>query len=162
MPYEWTRTPTQTRLEAWPYRSLPKKGFAIVIGLAYGLILLPLLAMLGTMVLWGLLPFAMLAVAALWLGLQRSYRDGEVLEQLTLTHDQLTLTRHHPREPEKSFACNPYWARVNMHQNEGPVPFYVTLKGDGREVEIGAFLSEAERKTLYNELATEIARARSA
>jgi uncharacterized membrane protein len=33
------------------------------------------------------------------------------------------------------------------------VPNYVTLSGNGREVEIGAFLSEDERKALYQDLA---------
>ena len=39
-----------------------------------------------------------------------------------------------------------------MHEKGGPVPHYVTLSGKGREVEIGAFLSEDERKALYGEL----------
>jgi len=40
-----------------------------------------------------------------------------------------------------------------MHEGGGPVAHYITLKGGGREVEIGAFLSEDERKTLHGELA---------
>ena len=32
------------------------------------------------------------------------------------------------------------------------MPHYVTLCGKGREVEIGAFLSEDERVSLYDEL----------
>ena len=36
------------------------------------------------------------------------------------------------------------------------MPFYVTLNGNGREVEIGAFLSEDERKSLYEELRSEL------
>jgi uncharacterized membrane protein len=39
-----------------------------------------------------------------------------------------------------------------MHERGGPVPNYVTLTGDGREVEIGAFLSEEERISLFDEL----------
>lgn len=152
MPYEWTKSADTTRLSAWPYRSLPKKGFAIVIGLAFGLIALPLIAVLGTIFLWGLLPFAMLAVAALWWSLQSSYRQGELLEELTITSDQLTLIRNHPKEPLKEFNANPYWTSVQMHQTGGPVPFYVTLKSKDREVEIGAFLSEDERRALYGEL----------
>ena len=35
-----------------------------------------------------------------------------------------------------------------MHAHGGPVPHYVTLKGAGREVEIGAFLTEEERRAL--------------
>ena len=39
-----------------------------------------------------------------------------------------------------------------MHKTGGPVPNYVTLSGKGREVEIGAFLSEDERVSLFGEL----------
>jgi uncharacterized membrane protein len=38
------------------------------------------------------------------------------------------------------------------------VPNYVTLSGAGREVEIGAFLSEDERKALYGELSDRVAK----
>jgi len=41
---------------------------------------------------------------------------------------------------------------VHMHETGGPVPHYVTLSGNGREVEIGAFLSEDERVELFSEL----------
>lgn len=158
MPYTWTRTATESRLEAWPYRSLPKKGFVIVIALLFGLIALPLLAVVGTVILWGLLPFALAAVGALWWGLQRSYRDGEILEELSITPDHLHLSRQHPREPLKTFEGNPYWVSVNMHPTGGPVPYYVTLKSEGREVEIGAFLSEDERRALYGELSDALRR----
>jgi uncharacterized membrane protein len=40
------------------------------------------------------------------------------------------------------------------------VPQYLTLSGNGREVEIGAFLSEEERLALYPELTAALARAR--
>lgn len=39
-----------------------------------------------------------------------------------------------------------------LHVKDGPVPNYVTLKGNSREVEIGAFLSEEERKQLHRDL----------
>ena len=48
--------------------------------------------------------------------------------------------------------CQSYWAKAQMHPTGGPVAHYITLKGKGREVEIGAFLSEDERKALYAEL----------
>lgn len=38
------------------------------------------------------------------------------------------------------------------------MPHYVTLSGAGREVEIGAFLSEDERKELYAELSEKVRR----
>ena len=60
------------------------------------------------------------------------------------------------------WACNPYWVRVSSHDNAGPVKHYVTLSGNGREVEIGAFLSEEERKRLYPELRAAISEMRAA
>jgi uncharacterized membrane protein len=42
--------------------------------------------------------------------------------------------------------------RLTVHKTGGPVPQYLTLKGNGREVELGAFLTEAERLTLADEL----------
>lgn len=158
MPYEWTHSQTETRLEAWPYRSLPKLGFVIVIGIATILLALPAMALLGTVILWGLLPFMAIAVGGLWFGIQKSYKDGEILEQLCITSDQIDLTRHQPNKPVKSWSASPYWTEVNLHVHEGPIPDYITLKGNGREVEVGAFLSQDERKKLYKELRREIAR----
>lgn len=157
MPYEWLAPDDDARgsaqrLHLWPYRSLPRRGFVIFIGLTAGLVAVPLLAVLGSPVLWGLLPFAVLAIAGLWWGLQRSYRDGEIIEDLVLREDSITLTRHGPRGRRQDWQANPHWVRVMLHPTAGPVPNYLTLRGAGREVELGAFLTEAERLRLADEL----------
>ncbi len=66
--------------------------------------------------------------------------------------------RHNPQGPEQEWHCNPYWARIALHEGGGPVPYYVTLSGAGREVEIGAFLSEDERKALFTDLSERLHR----
>ena len=124
----------------------------MIIMMLFTLITLPLLSLLGTILLWGLFPFAMLVVAALWWALRRSYRDGHIREDLTRDGDMITLTHIPSRGSPKTWCCNIYWARADLHQEGGPVPNYVTLTGNGRTVEIGAFLSEDERKLLFNEL----------
>ena len=139
-------------LHLWPYRSLPRRGFAGFIGLTGALLSLPLLASLGSPVLWGLLPFLVLAVAGLWWALSRSYRDGEVIEVLKLWPDRVELTRHDPGQVVREWSANPHWVRLTLHPKGGPVPQYLTLTGDGREVEIGAFLSGPERVALHGEL----------
>ena len=157
MTYRWI---TPDRLELRPHRSLPKQGFVIVIALFFTLIMVPLAAMVGTMVLWGLLPFALIALSALWWGLQRSYRDGDILEVLETDGNDLVLTRRDPDGSTRDWRCNLHWARVSKHDRGGPVPHYVTLTGNGREVEIGAFLSEDERPALYQDLQRFIAQRR--
>ena len=154
MPHTWTPNAPDTNvvLTLWPYRSLPRKGFAAMVLMAFLLGTVPLYGLLGTVFLWGLLPFIMLMVAALWWGLERSYKDGDILEELRRDGDMLTLTHRPARGETRSWECNIYWARPEMHVHGGPVPHYVTLSGNGRTVEIGSFLSEDERKALYGEL----------
>jgi len=161
MPYQWLPpdlTDSDTRhLRLWPYRSLPRQGFVWFIGGTSALIALPLLAVLGSPVLWGLLPFLVLAVAGVWWALQRSYRDAEIVEDLTLTPGLVTLTRQGPRKAHAEWQANPHWVRVEMHKVGGPVPQYLTLHGGPRPVEIGSFLSEDERVSLSAELRAALA-----
>ncbi|MGB3315872.1 MAG: DUF2244 domain-containing protein [Albidovulum sp.] len=156
MPYEWIRTEVTdgrpAELHLWPYRSLPRKGFVIFIGATSALIALPLFAALGTLVFWGLLPFLAAAIWGIWHALSRSYRQGELIEVLTITPDRVDLHRRAPNGKEQGWQANPYWVRVTLYPTGGPVPDYLTLKGEGREVEIGSFLSEGERKRLAGEL----------
>ena len=161
MPYHWTpenpHAPRQ-ELKLWPHNSLPPAGFAAFILGTFTMALIPLLAMLGTALLWGLLPFILIAIAGLYFALQRNSFDRSVEETLTLTPDDVHLVRRNPKGDTQEWQCRTYWARLGLHKDGGPVPFYVTLSGAGREVEIGAFLSEDERKSLHDELATRLAR----
>jgi len=121
-------------------------------------IVLPLLGLIGSPVLWGLLPFLLATLAAIWWALERSFRDAEIIEDLTITPSLVTLVRHGPRGKRQDWQANPHWVRLALHATGGPVPQYLTLKGEGREVELGAFLTEAERRRLAAEI-TEILRA---
>lgn len=166
MPYQWLPTdpahpaPDTRQLQLWPHRSLPRQGFVLFIGATSAMIALPVITLLGSPVVWGLLPFLMLAVAGIWAALQRSYRDGQIVENLTLTPALVTLTRQGPRNMRAEWQANPHWVRVELHEKGGPVPQYVTLHGGPRPVEIGAFLSEEERVTLSAELRAAFARQR--
>lgn len=155
MPYEWsseTSGARVSRLRLWPHRSLPRKGFAAFILGTFTLITVPLYPLLGTVVLWGLLPFMLLAVAGIWWALEKSYRDGDISEELTIDPEQVHLVRINPGGVRQEWECLSYWARAQMHPTGGPVGHYITLRGAEREVEIGAFLSEDERRALYGEI----------
>ena len=115
-----------------PHKSLTPPGFVWFIGLTAGLMALPLIAVLGRSVLWGVLPFVLIAIAAIWWGLKRSWSDMELHEELVI------------------------WDGVRRIPEGGKVPDYVTMKAEGREVEIGAFLAPSERRDLHALLEREI------
>lgn len=156
MPYEWKTTAPDDfgavsfTLTARPYRSLPRRGFVWFIGVTAVLIALPMIALLGTVLLWGLLPFIALTMWGLWHGLQRSYRSGEITETLTLTNRELNLCRHDPGRADRIWTTNSYWVRVMLRK--GPVEDYLTLSDGQREIELGAFLTPEERRDLCRDL----------
>lgn len=168
MPYAWVRdtaaAPDESgavslpegapvaQLRLWPYRSLTPQGFVAFFAITALLVAVPLLSVIGSPVLWGVLPFVVVTFAATWWGLTRSWKDAAVVEELRLWPDRITLSRRGPRAALAQWEANPHWVQVRLHPQGGPVPDYVTLKGAGREVEIGAFLSEEERRALYGEL----------
>lgn len=159
MPYEWLkpedpapRSAPRAELHLWPYRSLLRRDFVIFIVATLVLISVPLSSVLGTFVLWGILPFFLIVIGGLWLAINRSYKDGEILEQLKIWPDKITLDHVHPRRGHLSWEANPYWVQVKFDPHHEKVPNYLTLKGGDREVELGAFLSEDERAVLYDEV----------
>ena len=99
------------RLVIWPHRSLPAAGFAWVIGLAAAGLALPILSMLGRAVLWGLLPFAGIAVGGLWMAIRASNRQGRMHEVVDLSRDRITVT-HEVVEGAGHFFEDPYMDRM--------------------------------------------------
>ena len=155
MPYDIRENVKDSQIkiiEVWPYNSLKPKGFVFFLGSTFVLISFPLFNVLGTTVFWGLLPFLLAAFVGVWFALRRSLNERQILEQLTLSKEEIALIRQNPKGEHKRWVCSPYWAKLKIYETEGPVTNYITLTGNGREVELGAFLTEDERKTLYGEL----------
>ena len=155
MPYDIREDIQDTQIkiiEVWPYNSLKPKGFVLFLASTFVLISLPLFNVLGTTVFWGLLPFLLVAFIGVWFALRRSLNDRQILEQLTLSREEIVLIRQNPTGEHKRWVCSPYWAKLKIYETEGPVANYITLTGNGKEVELGSFLSEDERKALYGKL----------
>ncbi|MEL7460302.1 MAG: DUF2244 domain-containing protein [Pseudomonadota bacterium] len=151
MPYRWTETPDTHRLDAWPHQSMTPRGFSWFIGATAALLALPLIAVLGTPVLWVLLGFFVLALTGVWTAIRLNQTARSTREELTLTGETLTLRHRPPKGPAKQWDANPYWVTVHL-RDDGPVEKYLTLRGNGREVELGSFLSPQEREGLFEEL----------
>ena len=164
MPYRWTETAPDTSgaflqtVTLWPHRSLPKRGFVWFIGTTAAFLTLPILAVLGTSVLWGLLPFMVLAVGGVWIALRQTYRSGQTREELLLDRTRLQVCRKDPGRPDRLWQTNSYWVRPTLRN--GPVEAYLTLTDGQREIELGAFLTPEERRTLCEELTRRLAATR--
>lgn len=154
MPYCWTTTPSESvqEMRLWPHESLPARGMVAFVLATFAMILIPTLPLLGSAALWGVLPFLLLAVWGIYFALQRNHRARQILEVLTLDGDMARLIRNDPGGAQREWDCNRYWTTVTKYEDEGPVPHYITLRGEGREVEIGAFLSAEERLALFDDL----------
>lgn len=151
MPYRWTDEPTRRALTLWPHQSMTESGFAAFIGATALLFLFPLFAVLGSPILWVLLAFFAIAVAAVWTAIMRNRSDRKIEERLTLQGDEVHLAHQPPKGPVLEWTANPHWVRVEMVK-DGPVENYLTLTGGPRVVEIGRFLTPEERADLYGEL----------
>lgn len=161
MPYRWEETADDAIvLRLWPFRSLTPQGHVWFIAVTAGLLLLPLLAVLGSPALWGLLPFILIVLWAMMTALRRSERRCDIREVLVLTASRALLTRSDPGRQSRTWQANPYWIRVALH-DDGPVEEYLTLssgRADEVTVELGAFLSPPERVALAAELRQVLAR----
>lgn len=160
MPYRWTQSPSpeaQT-LTLWPHQALGPRGLVVFISVTAAMFLLPLLSQIGHPGLWVLLPFLVVALAGVWAALARNHKDRMITEVLTLTPTRISLIRKGPRRQSRSWEANPHWVRLTLHATAGPVPQYLTLTGNGREVELGAFLTEDERVALKHDLEYRLAR----
>lgn len=154
MPYEWKTAPgaPAQEMRLWPHQSLPARGFAAFVLATFTMIMIPTITLLGTTLLWGMLPFVLTAVAGIYFALQSNHKSRQIEEVLTLDDNTAHLTHTTPKGEVKEWQCNRYWTQVLKYEKDGPVPHYVTLRGEGREVEIGSFLSEEERVALFEDL----------
>ena len=162
MPWTLTRTgPAEAHLTARPHNALNPRGFAMVIGMTAATLALPLIAVLGSPVLWGLLPFAAIALWWLWLALDRNWRDRQIIETMRFTRQSVHLARQSPRDGQQEWQADPHWVTIRLIPRSGPVENYLVLGGGGREVELGSFLTPAERAQLHDELADLLIRLKS-
>lgn len=140
----------------WPYRSLTPEGFRIILGVTAVGLALPILALAGTGAPIALAPYAALALFALWGFIKLSYRSGRVTEVLRLWPDAIAVERREPWGKVKRWNANPYWVDVELTDTKA-VKRYLTLRGNGRTIELGAFLTSKERVELADELRIRIA-----
>jgi uncharacterized membrane protein len=164
MPYHWSTLPSSADFVAKEFEdvglclylsshnSLTPSGFVKFISITAVMMLIPIFAFLGHIFLWIIAGTLGLTLLAVWTALKASWRRGKVSEVLEIWTDCVRLKRTNPDGSIQEWDANPYWTEISIITKSGPVPNYLTLRGNGRTVELGSFLSEDERPILANEL----------
>ncbi len=146
-------------LRLWPNRSLPRRGARVVLILLGIGLAAPLLPLAGTALIWGIVPFEAAVLGGLYLAFRRSYADGALTEELRLWPDVISVVRREAGGRILTWRADPFWVRTRLIE-DGKVEQYLTLRGDGREIELGAFLSPDERVALHGDLTAALRRLR--
>ena len=134
-------------LTIWPHRSCSKKMFQTVIILTTIGLTIPSLLIFKFEFLLATLPFSFITIALLIFFSKINFTDAQLKETLKIFPTNILLQRSEPRGELKIWTANPFWTQVRIYNN-GPVQSYLTLKGNGKEVEIGSFLTPQEREDL--------------
>lgn len=145
--------------ELRPHRSLTRGGVVWLLGIVFAGLLFTLIPFLGTSVAWVLLGFKGATLLMLGGFILAHERAAVLTEHITLCAHHIRVDRYEPSGRNLSWEANPYWVEAHLHQNHR-IEDYLTLKGGGREIEIGAFLTPEARRKLYRDVTNAIARIR--
>lgn len=101
--------------------------------------------------LWPILPFAGLEMALLGWALNASLKRRGYTQTITMTDSNIeVVTRNQRGATTAAFAR--HWARVRLIKARGWHPSRLVIEAHGRSCEIGALLTEEERRSLYARL----------
>jgi uncharacterized membrane protein len=139
------------RIEIVPNCSLSKRGaflfFASLCLATFGIA--GLMALRGF---WPVLPFAGLEMAVLGWALHRSMQRRHQLETITVSEEDVRIEHSDPAHYVEVVFPR-HWARVKLRRPHSRLhPTRLTIESQGRQCEVGSFLTEQERRGLAQRL----------
>jgi len=101
---------------------------------------------------WPVLPFAGFEVVVLGIAFYLCLSRSQVREVVSVNADKVTVEKGR-NSPQERWECPRVWARISLQRS--PLDWYpsrLAIAFQGRQVEIGRFLAEQERRELADEL----------
>lgn len=132
-----------------PYRSLTRRGVQFVIAtvVIMSIIIAVRFWLMGA---WPVVAFTIIEAPMIGLLLAINIRRARASELIMLNGQELTVIRTDPAGRRKQDSLPSAWLRVDLDATQG-VP-HVLLSSHGRVCEVGAFLHEPEKRSLYQAL----------
>jgi uncharacterized membrane protein len=143
-----------------PHRSLPIRGFNVMmavfgaVSFVYGLAFLVLLHA------WPVFCFFGLDVFLVWLAFRLNYRSARQSERVRLVEDSLTVDRTSVRGERASWRFQPYWLRVRFEEKDEHTNRLV-ITSHGRSLTLASFLGPDQRRDFAARLDDALARWRA-
>jgi uncharacterized membrane protein len=142
--------PARLDVVLYPNRSLQPAGFAALMA---AIVLVSGAIGAGFMMVgaWPVAGFLGLDVLLLYLAFRWNYRQARRAEFVRLDRDGLSVRRLEPDGRAQAWRFEPYWVRVALE----PASRHdrrLVLRSHGRQVTIGAFLTQGERLELAQAL----------
>ena len=104
-----------------------------------------------------MLPFAGAELGVLWLGLWLCASSGDKTEVVTVYRDRVSVEKGRQR-PQHAMEFERAWAQVRVQRSRIDwYPSRLTIRSHGREIGVGDFLNETERRQLAGDLRRAIA-----
>ena len=91
----------------------------------------------------------------------QSYADSSLKEIVKISPKEISVTRVEPNGEKNFWKANSYWAKIKLYPQGEIVENYLTLCGNNREIELGAYLSPNERTLVRERLETALNRVKS-
>ncbi|HEX4366945.1 MAG TPA: DUF2244 domain-containing protein, partial [Rhodopila sp.] len=129
-----------------PHRSLTRKGVMTVVGV---LMVLSAAVALRFLLIgaWPVAAFSLLEVPLVGVMLAINIRRARASELIMLNTEAITVIRTDPSGRRNQVSLPSAWLRVRLDEGRG-IP-RVMLHSHGRDCEVGAFLHEPERLSLF-------------
>ena len=161
---DWDNTsePTFLKMRLVPNRSLDSYGTKVVFAVIACGFLLPIIPFIGSPIGTTLTIFSGLTFYLFLTLLQKNFQQGNTFEEVLILKSKIIVVHKEKNKEQKTWECNPYWTRVHVDFDNPKLKNYLTLTGNGRHIELGAFLSPDERIELRDKIQNALAKAISA
>lgn len=139
------------RIVIRPNRSLTRRQLQLVFALIAA-VCLGIAGVFAAFGMWPVLPFAGIEVLAVGIGFYLSAQAGLETEVVSVSNDEVAIEKGRRRIRQR-WVMQRAWAQIRL---QAPrirwYPSRLVLRSHGKEIELGGFLNDEERRQLAGEL----------
>ncbi|MDM9625646.1 DUF2244 domain-containing protein [Rhizobium sp. S152] len=132
--------------ELFPYRSLGRKGFRVLLLLTGGFCLAYGIYFISSGA-WPIGFFFGLDFLLLYGAFRLNYRSGRAREIVTVSRTDISVRKFAPSGRMSEHHFNPFWTRFLVQRHDEIGILSMRISGEGRGTDIGSFLNPDDRES---------------